>query len=140
MYGHPPRHFGIDPEQDCVIPELDDWLKQRHSITVVLHQQLLRAQQKMKTQADKHRVDRQFSVGDLVWLKIQPYARSSVASRVCTKLGYRYFGPYEVESRVGQVAYKLKLPDHSKVHPVFHVSLLKKVTGSEPIQFPPLPE
>jgi hypothetical protein len=140
LYGHPPSHFGIDPEHDCVIAELDDWLKQRHSITALLHQQLLRVQQKMKTQADKHRVDRQFAVGDLVWLKIQPYAQSSVATRICTKLAYRYFGPYEVESKVGQVAYRLKLPPQLRVHPVFHVSLLKKVTGSAPIPFSPLPE
>jgi hypothetical protein len=52
LYGHPPRHFGIDPEHDFVIAELDDCLKQRHSITALLHQQLLRVQQKMKTQAN----------------------------------------------------------------------------------------
>jgi hypothetical protein len=139
LYGHPPHHFGIDPKQDCVIPELDDWLKQRHTITALLHQQLLRVQQKMKLQADKHRTDRSFNVGALVWLKIQLYAQSSVASRLCTKLAYRYFGPYEVEAKIGPAAYRLKLPPTSSVHPVFHVSLLKKVTGTTPIPFSPLP-
>lgn len=87
-----------------MIPELDGWLKQCHTITALVQQQLLRAQQRMKHQADKHRVERQFVVGDLVWLKIQPYVQSSLATRICTKLAYKYFGPYEVEAKVGSVA------------------------------------
>jgi len=70
LYGHAPRHFGINPEQDCVIAELDDWLTQRQTVTALLQQQLLRAQQRMKLQADKKRTERQFAVCDLVWLKL----------------------------------------------------------------------
>lgn len=55
--------------------------------------------------------------------------QTSVAARANHKLSFRYFGPYEVESKVGAVAYKLKLPPTSSVHTVFHVSLLKKAVG-----------
>jgi len=139
LYGHQPNHFGIDPDQDCPISDLDQWLHQRKSVTSILQQQLLRAQQRMKHQADKNRSEREFQVGDRVWLKLQPYAQGSVVSRVSPKLAFRYFGPYEVAAKIGAVAYKLKLPPGSSVHDVFHVSLLKPVKGTGVIAFSPLP-
>ena len=46
------------------------------------------------------------------------------------KLSLRYVGPYEILQRVGKVAYEFKLPSElASVHPVFHVSMLKKFIG-----------
>jgi hypothetical protein len=42
------------------------------------------------------------------------------------KLQPRYMGPFTVSKRIGEAAYKLVLPDEMRVHPVFHVSLLKQ--------------
>ncbi|KAJ1268317.1 hypothetical protein BS78_07G125600 [Paspalum vaginatum] len=80
----------------------------------------------MKSQADGHRSEQEFQVGDMVYLKLQPHLQSSVASRSNYKLSFRYYGPFQIEKRVGTVAYKLQLPPHSQIHPAVHVSQLTK--------------
>ena len=43
------------------------------------------------------------------------------------KLAPRYIGPFEIRSKVGEVAYRLVLPpEFSRIHPVFQVSILRK--------------
>lgn len=41
----------------------------------------------------------------------------------------RFYGPFRVVRRVGEVAYELELPEDSRVHNVFHVSRVKKALG-----------
>lgn len=106
--------------------DLDKWLSQRELMLRVVQHNLLRAQQRMKSQADKKRSDRVFQVGVMVYLKIQPYVQTSVATRANHELAYKYFGPFEILQRVGVVAYRLRLPETAMIHPVFHVSQLKK--------------
>ena len=91
----------------------------------LIREHLLRAQQRMKAQEDKHRSDRQFAVGEWAYLKLQPYVQQSVVRRSNHKLGFKYFGPYQILEKVGEVAYRLAQPASSKIHPVVHVSLLK---------------
>ena len=79
----------------------------------------------MKTQADKGRSEREFSVGTMVYLKLQPYIQTSVAQRSNQKLAFRFFGPFKILQRIGKVAYKLDLPADCRIHPVVHVSQLK---------------
>ena len=131
VYGQPaPNHLPYLAGQSNV-EAVDRSLQAREAAVKMLKFYLQRAQNRMKQQADKHRSDRQFSVGDLVYVKLQPYRQTTIATRKCLKLSAKFFGPYKVLEKVGPVAYKLELPAGAKVHPVFHVSQLKKHVGVE---------
>ena len=68
----------------------------------------------------KHR-DVQFREGDLVLLS----TRNLRLKGIPTKLQKRFVGPFRILDTVGQQAYRLALPNDWKIHPVFHVSLLR---------------
>ncbi|KAL8134900.1 hypothetical protein AgCh_009783 [Apium graveolens] len=84
----------------------------------------------MKSTADNHRREVQYFIGEKVYHKLQPYRKKSLANRPFEKLAARFYGPFEITERIGQVAYRLNLPPTSKLHPVFHVLQLKKAVGS----------
>ena len=83
------------------------------------------AQDRQKSQAYLKRTLKEFQVGEHVFIKVRP-KKSSLRLGSCAKLAPRYCGPFEIFSRIGQVAYQLSLPPNLRVHNVFHVYVLKK--------------
>ncbi|KAH9657900.1 hypothetical protein KPL70_023267 [Citrus sinensis] len=96
----------------------------------LLKENLEAAQSRMKLFADKKRTERVFAEGDWVYLRLQPYRQSTLHPNGTHKLSPCYYGPFRILSRIGTVAYKLDLLATSKVHPVFHVSCLKRKLGA----------
>jgi hypothetical protein len=87
---------------------------------------MLTAQSRQKSYADVRRRDLEFAVGDEVLLKVSP-TKGIVRFGIKGKLSPRYIGPYLITARVGSLAYRLQLPESmAGVHPVFHVSMLRK--------------
>ncbi|XP_050113983.1 uncharacterized protein LOC126592327 [Malus sylvestris] len=97
------------------------------------------AQDRHKSLADRHTTDRVYDVGDWVFLKLSPW-RGVVRFGKRGKLSPRYIGPYVIIERVGEVAYRLELPPElSKVHNVFHVSMLRHYISDPSHVIPPQP-
>jgi hypothetical protein len=82
----------------------------------------------MARYANKHRRDLSFSVGELVWLKTD---HLQLPGNLTKKLAARWIGPYKVSQVINPVAMQLDLPKEIKLHPVVHVSQLKKHEGPE---------
>ena len=57
---------------------------------------LMRAQNRMTQQANKHRSDRVFAIGDYVYLKLQPYRQLSMKPHKSHKLLPKFYGPFPV--------------------------------------------
>jgi len=118
---------------------VDAHLKSKTVALALLKQNLVVAQERTKSQANKHWTDREFQERDWLLLKLLPYRKKSLATRANLKLWQRFYGPFQILKRVGQFAYKLDLPSHSKLHPIFHVSCLKPKLGAHVQTLPNLP-
>ncbi|XP_070002771.1 uncharacterized protein [Nicotiana sylvestris] len=95
----------------------------------IIQERLKAAQNRHKSYVDIRRRKLEFQVDDCVLLRVSPM-KGVMRFGKKGKLSPRYAGPHRVTQRIGQVAYRLELPpEMSLVHPVFHVSMLKKVVG-----------
>ena len=89
------------------------------------------ASDRKKSYADLKRRDIAYEVGDKVFLKVSP-GRKILLFGKKGKLSSRFIGPYEVLERIGPMAYRLALPlELTKLHNVFHVSMLRRYRSDE---------
>ncbi|GJV49042.1 putative reverse transcriptase domain-containing protein [Tanacetum coccineum] len=94
------------------------------------------ARDRQKRYADVRRKPFEFQVGDMVMLKVSPW-NGVIRFGKRGKLNPCYIGPFKILSKVGTVAYRLKLPDQlSRAHSTFQVSNLKKCMFDETLAIP----
>lgn len=105
------------------------YLDGRKRIEAVLKEGIQKAQGMMEWYVDEKRSERKFETGDFVYLKLQSFRQSTVTIRKNLKLASKFYGPYAVEKKIEEVAYKLKLPLGAQIHPVFHVRFAQGEDG-----------
>lgn len=131
LYGHSPPTIPHYQEGTCVVHEVDQQLVTRDALFHQLKSNFQIASNRIKQGDDSNQRDVKLQEGDMVFLKLHPYRQQSVHRRACQKLASRFYGPFPVEEKIGKVACRLKLPPGSRIHPVFHVSMLKKQIGGD---------
>nr|GFB46868.1 putative reverse transcriptase domain-containing protein [Tanacetum cinerariifolium] len=133
LYGrkcHSPDCWTEVGEAQILGPEL---IQETTKKIVQIKQRMQAARDRQKSYADLKRKPMEFQVGDKVMLKVSPW-KGVVRFGKREKLNPRNVGPFKVLERVGDVAYKLDLPEElSRVHNTFHVSNLKKCHADEPL-------
>jgi len=84
-----------------------------------------KAHDRQKKYADQSRREVTFEIGDWVYLNVTAQTGKDRFGKV-GKPAVRFIGPYKIIGKVGEVAYRLDLPADMHLHPVFHVSMLRK--------------
>jgi len=110
-------------------PSIQEQLQLRDAVLESLKANIKKTQLKMKAQADNNKRDVEYNVGHFIYVKLQPYHQHSLRLTKNQKFSIRYFGPFPIVERIGQDVYNLQLPLTTQIHPVFHVSVLKKCEG-----------
>ncbi|XP_076931972.1 uncharacterized protein LOC143597330 [Bidens hawaiensis] len=98
---------------------------------------LFTARSRQKSYADKRRRPLEFEFGDLVLLKVSPWkgvVRFGMKGKTSPPVLLVHSKSLK---RIGDVAYRLELPQELQgIHPVFHVSNLRKVLADETLHIP----
>ena len=103
-----------------------DLIKESEEMVKLIRDRVKVAQSRQKSYADTKHKEVVYEIGDRAYLRVSPL-QGVKRFGVKGKLAPRFVGPYRVLEHMGEVAFKLELPEGlSGVHDVFHVSQLKK--------------
>ncbi|MCO5579604.1 hypothetical protein L7F22_033461 [Adiantum nelumboides] len=117
-----PMAVGLEKEK---VQSIKDFLGDMNDMLNATYESICSAQNHTKTYAKKARKKVTFKKGIFMFLKVCTKLETMKTGK-CDRISLKYCGPFKVLKKVGDVAYKLEVPKSSQVHPIFHVSKLKK--------------
>lgn len=115
------------------IDQLEKELLDRDSIIQLLRDNIIVSLVRMKQHADKHCNEQEFTIGNWVFFRLQPYKQTSIKVQSSMKLSLQFFGPYTVLEVIDIVVYHLDLLVSSKIYLVFYISYFKKKLGEDDV-------
>nr|GEX01561.1 retrotransposable element Tf2 [Tanacetum cinerariifolium] len=96
LYGQTPLIHTSYVAKDSFVELVDRTLRAREQAITMLKFHLKDAQDRMKTYADKKRSEMEFTIGDLVYLKLQPYRQLTLRVHKQYKLSAKFFDQFIV--------------------------------------------
>jgi hypothetical protein len=100
-------------------------IKEAEERVAEIREKLKAAQSRQKSYADKKRREVSFNPGDFAYLKVSPIRDSKISG--AWKVAPSVHWTVQSAEEGGAVAYRLELPEEmSDIHPVFHVSQLRR--------------
>ena len=121
VYGRPPLDLLPYAPGQARTDVVDALLVSRDEFLEEVCGRLLQAQQYVRRFYDAHHRALEFAVGDWVLLCLLHRHTQSLVPGGRSRLGPKYAGPFQVLESIGEVAYRLQLPEDAHIHDVFHV-------------------
>jgi hypothetical protein len=110
---------------DTKVPSTEEFLTHWCATLEMAKESLQAAQDRQAATANQHRRHQEYKVDDQVLLSTAYITAPADKQRPARKLQPKYIGPFPITTVVSPTAYRLALPYTLRIHPVFHVSLLK---------------
>jgi hypothetical protein len=119
-----PLTLSTDLVTESMTPSSKELVESHHARFKMVQDALVDAQKVMAEQYDKYYCQEDFDIGDLVYLDSSHIKECNDINTV--KFLPRFRGPFKILAKPSRLNYLLDLPSESKIHPVFHVSRLRR--------------